>query len=197
MGLVSLWSSEGHQSPSLLPGALDRYVSGAIRWHPRLGFGHSEHTEQRPHRMEFISYELSISFYSFIYKRGVMWWVNCQLEHSGIILYMRPANERWCYIVTSSLIGWEHRQNDPSILWNGLDLRNPGVEVTQVRFIPFSIGDISHITKQYIQITFLSGGCHNSSAVSAHIKYEHDITYITTVLMILKNEENNGRERLV
>ena len=31
----------------------------------------------------------------------------------GIILYMCPANERWCYIVTSSLIGWAHAQNDP------------------------------------------------------------------------------------
>ena len=25
------------------------------------------------------------------------------------------ANERWCYIVTSSLIGWAHKQNDPRI----------------------------------------------------------------------------------
>ena len=32
---------------------------------------------------------------------------------SGIILYMRPANERRRYIVTSSLIGWMHTQNDP------------------------------------------------------------------------------------
>ena len=26
---------------------------------------------------------------------------------------MRPVNERWCYIVMSSLIGWAHTQNDP------------------------------------------------------------------------------------
>ena len=32
----------------------------------------------------------------------------------GINLCMRPANERWCYIVTWSLIGWAHTQND---LW--------------------------------------------------------------------------------
>ena len=32
---------------------------------------------------------------------------------SGIILCMRPANERWCYNVTSSLIGWAHSQNYP------------------------------------------------------------------------------------
>ena len=32
---------------------------------------------------------------------------------SGIILYMRSANERRRYIETSSLIGWAHTQNDP------------------------------------------------------------------------------------
>ena len=34
-------------------------------------------------------------------------------QESGIILYMRPANERRRYIVTASLIGWVHTQNDP------------------------------------------------------------------------------------
>ena len=34
-------------------------------------------------------------------------------EHTGIILYMRSANERWRYTVTPSLIGWAHTQNDP------------------------------------------------------------------------------------
>ena len=32
---------------------------------------------------------------------------------SGIVLCMRPANERWRYNVTSSLICWAHTQNDP------------------------------------------------------------------------------------
>ena len=34
---------------------------------------------------------------------------------TGIILYKPPANERRRYIVTSSLIGWTHTQNDPQI----------------------------------------------------------------------------------
>ena len=34
---------------------------------------------------------------------------------AGIILCIHPANERWRYNVTSSLIGWAHTQNDP---WN-------------------------------------------------------------------------------
>ena len=37
----------------------------------------------------------------------------------GIILCVRPANERRRYIVTPSLIGWAHTQNDPCILNNG------------------------------------------------------------------------------
>ena len=32
---------------------------------------------------------------------------------SDICNCMCPANERWCYNVTSSLIGWAHTQNDP------------------------------------------------------------------------------------
>ena len=35
-----------------------------------------------------------------------------------IILCMRPANERWRYTVTPSLIGWAHTQNDPCIVWD-------------------------------------------------------------------------------
>ena len=33
--------------------------------------------------------------------------------YAGIILCMRLANKRWCYNVTSSLIGWERTQHDP------------------------------------------------------------------------------------
>ena len=35
--------------------------------------------------------------------------------YPGIIFWMPPANETQCYIVTSSLIGWVHTQNDPCI----------------------------------------------------------------------------------
>ena len=35
------------------------------------------------------------------------------VPHSGIILWIWPANETWCYIVTLLLIGWAHTQNDP------------------------------------------------------------------------------------
>ena len=31
---------------------------------------------------------------------------------------MRTTNERWCYNITSSLIGWVHAQNDPCNEWN-------------------------------------------------------------------------------
>ena len=39
--------------------------------------------------------------------------VMAAIQHAGIILYMLPANERRRYIVTSSVIGWAHTQNDP------------------------------------------------------------------------------------
>ena len=39
----------------------------------------------------------------------VMIWVH----GARIIVWMHPANERWCYIVTSSVIGWVRSQNDP------------------------------------------------------------------------------------
>ena len=44
----------------------------------------------------------------------------CNKPCAGIILCMSPANERWCYIVMLSLIGWAHTQNDPCmyICWH-------------------------------------------------------------------------------
>ena len=43
-----------------------------------------------------------------------------ELNYELISLHMCPANKRQRYIVTSSLIGWEHTQNDPCMnsLWN-------------------------------------------------------------------------------
>ena len=38
--------------------------------------------------------------------------ISYMLLKSGIILCMHSANERWLYIVTSSLIGWAHTQNE-------------------------------------------------------------------------------------
>ena len=37
------------------------------------------------------------------------------LTSTGIILSMGSANERWCYNVMSSFIGWTHTQNDPAL----------------------------------------------------------------------------------
>ena len=48
-------------------------------------------------------------------------WVNWTAIEAGIILGMGSANERWRYIVTSSLVGWAHTQNDAvklgAIVW--------------------------------------------------------------------------------
>ena len=41
------------------------------------------------------------------------WAEDKPLSEPGVILGMGSANERRRYIVTSSLIGWAHTQNDP------------------------------------------------------------------------------------
>ena len=32
---------------------------------------------------------------------------------TGLILDLRPANERWCYFVTTSLVGWAQARISP------------------------------------------------------------------------------------
>ena len=49
----------------------------------------------------------NLSFLQKLWPHGARWWA-----YPGIILCIHPANDRWCYSVTSSLIGWVHTQND-------------------------------------------------------------------------------------
>ena len=51
--------------------------------------------------------------------------------NTGIILYTRSAKERGCYIVTSSLIGWVHAQNDPCWYLNFLQWLTPSLRPGQ------------------------------------------------------------------
>ena len=58
-------------------------------------------------------------FRDFWGKMMAIYW-ECNVPYSctkftGIILCMRPTNERWRYSVTSSLIGWEHSRIDPRV----------------------------------------------------------------------------------
>ena len=48
---------------------------------------------------------------SNVFSYNYLHWIT--QPFSGIILCMHLANERWCYIVTSSFIGWVHTQHDP------------------------------------------------------------------------------------
>ena len=45
---------------------------------------------------------------------SLLMWHDAQKPYTGIILCMCPANERWRYIVMSSLIGWAHIQMKPA-----------------------------------------------------------------------------------
>ena len=51
------------------------------------------------------------------------------ITETGIILFLRPANARRRYNVTSSLIGWAKKQNDPC--WNG-----SCIELTNIPYLP-------------------------------------------------------------
>ena len=60
---------------------------------------------------------------SFLSDQHDRWYVHSvllTLDYSGIILCMGSVSERQRYIVTSSLIGWAHTQNDPAIFVKGL-----------------------------------------------------------------------------
>ena len=50
---------------------------------------------------------------SIMKLRGILFvYVEVCLLFTGIILWICPVNERWCYVVTPPLIGWAHTKND-------------------------------------------------------------------------------------
>ena len=52
-----------------------------------------------------------------------------------IVLWKRPANERWCYNVSLSLIGWVDTQSDPC--WGIFNyIKLPYVGQFQGQYIP-------------------------------------------------------------
>ena len=53
----------------------------------------------------------SVKWRQFLSQRQCVNPLCAAVYKAGIILCMRPANERRCYIVTSSLIRWGHTQN--------------------------------------------------------------------------------------
>ena len=70
------------------------------------------------------AFYLTVKRYSYIFEWGNWYTI------SGIILGMGPANERQCYNVTSSLIGWAYTQNDsciwviPAVSWRLLGVKS-------------------------------------------------------------------------
>ena len=40
-----------------------------------------------------------------------------QASNTGLILGLRPANEKRCYFVTTALIGWGQAYNQPWNIW--------------------------------------------------------------------------------
>ena len=59
-------------------------------------------------------------------------WSESMMSHWNprIVLWMHPVNERWCYILTLSLIGWAHTQNDP---WNPIHITGTQCNETTIQ----------------------------------------------------------------
>ena len=65
--------------------------------------------------------------YQYLPRGAKVTGANNKVSFTWIILCMCPANERWHYIVMSSLIGWVHIQNDPCFnvkVINGTKMKN-------------------------------------------------------------------------
>ena len=65
---------------------------------------------------------------------------NAMMLNQGSFLYMHSANERRRYIVTSSLIGWAHTQNDPCSMWEISSSLN---YIISIKFAPLYGTEIS------------------------------------------------------
>ena len=74
----------------------------------------------------------------------------CNINQSGILLCMRPANERRRYNVTSSLIGWAHPQNDP---WSMAEYKT-GNSSALAKYVPWNTHTVSSFNCHILQGCF-------------------------------------------
>ena len=82
----------------------------------------------------------------------------------GIFLFMRPANEKRRYLVTSSVIGWAHTQKDP---WRFID-GDPAERI----FNPSSAGPVNMRDPKFV-ITTLAGPWFNIKMTSYQYRKSH------------------------
>ena len=72
--------------------------------------------------------------------------------------------------------------------------------VTRPQWVKFSISKISNLAKVpvrfFARITFIFDRYHRAWAAATPDKYQRDIQYLTWVLAMLKNSENNGTEKI-
>ena len=89
--------------------------------------------------------------------------------HTGFILWMRRANGRWCYFITSSPIGWAHTQKDPSTH----------------NFFQVSMNNIYHFALQFNHFTvFVCSDCIVRKRCS-YITNELELHFFHTYLLSL------------
>ena len=73
-----------------------------------------------------------------------------------------------------------------------------GLEVTKAPFVIFSVSKIFVIAKVPLRLfeshLYLTGA--TAAPAATPVKYRRDIQYITCVLILLKNSEKNGMEKI-
>ena len=92
------------------------YVLWCVLWYAALTYNPRWDTDIYKRNTTYSQY--MISYTATVYTKNMdmvcaalLYFV--LVRYQGIILCLAPANERRCYIVTSSLIDWVHTQNDP------------------------------------------------------------------------------------
>ena len=88
-------------------------------------------------------------FLSIVEQRLNQWKEMSYRLYAGVISCMNPANEQCCYIITSSLIGWAHTQNDPCICHVFSHWLSPcsTTDIKQTQINTFSMGYLKRMIK--------------------------------------------------
>ena len=119
--IYTIWKKQQHYCVWLVVGALivkGKHPLKMAMMYPSLLKQHGAITTQLFIKLSFIRSNaiLSESIGLLCHVRNEIMYVE-SWKSAGIILCMQPANERWRHIITSSLIGWEHTQNNPPFVY--------------------------------------------------------------------------------
>ena len=132
---------------------------------------------------------------SFSAQRNNLGWlsglgnVGDGINHTGIILCMRPAKERRRYIVMSSPIGWAHTQNDPCHICSGsnrIQSKNRTWVLGKIKTC--ETGWRHNIEKFFAQPALCEGNPSANSVLSSHMPSNADIQSSILIVNLLAEQ---------